>query len=99
MKGHGNHLAGGKISSSHTTVIDAAIELVKTADKLEEVSKIVLGMITPGLGVGRHVIKFLPIMRGLKVVVRGTNSKQELFIYTSNPVRTESALREMFERV
>jgi len=39
------HRAGKKFTSSHTTLIDAAEELVDAAAKLSEVTKISLGEI------------------------------------------------------
>lgn len=39
------HAAGGKITSSHTTIIDGAKKVITTARKLTEVTKISLGII------------------------------------------------------
>jgi hypothetical protein len=85
------HRAGGKITKSHTTIIDAAVSLVERAEKLPEVTKISLGEIKI-IGKGKANVKFLPIPAGLKAVVRGNISKQEIFIYSSDPEKTKNDL-------
>lgn len=91
------HLAGGKYSSSHTTVIDAAIPIAKAAAKLDCVSKIVLGVIK-SIG-GRAVanrLKIVDVEAGLLVTVRGTKSVQTIYIYTTDREGTKAALQEAF---
>ena len=39
------HKTGGKITTSHTSIIDAALPVVEAAEKLPEVTKISLGII------------------------------------------------------
>ena len=90
-----NHLAGGKLTKSHTTLIDAALPFVRVAQKIPEVSKISLGVITANIRVGKHHVKFLPITGGWKIVVRGTNSIQEVYVYTSSPEKTKKLLLEV----
>lgn len=90
-------MQGGKINGSHTILIDAAVKVIKAAYKDPNVTKVSLGFITLRLPVGAHRIKFTPIRGGLKVDVRGTNSKQELFVYTSNPASTEHTLFRAFK--
>lgn len=90
------HIAGGKISRSHTTIIDAAKKVVLKAEKLPEVNKISLGKITAGLPVGSHRIKCIPITGGLRAEIRGTSSKQQIYIYTSDYLSTEQALQGLF---
>ncbi|MBN1525506.1 MAG: hypothetical protein JW904_13575 [Spirochaetales bacterium] len=80
----GNHRAGGKITRSHTTLIDHAARIVDAIHDRPEVTKISLGMIS-NIGRGKPGIKFLPITGGFKLVVRGNISKQELFVYTKDP--------------
>ncbi len=91
-------MAGGKISRSHTSVIDAAEDILKAAQKLPYVTKISLGAITMKLPPGQHRIKFLPIQGGLRVEVRGTNSKQQFFMYSLDPDETERVLTEAFNQ-
>jgi hypothetical protein len=92
------HLAGGKITRSHTTAIDEAAALVKAADRLPEVKKIVLGVIVRGLPVGLPRLKCLPVTGGLRIEVRGTAAKQQLYVYTSDIEATESYLRKLFDK-
>ena len=82
-----------KITSSHTTLTDLAREVVETTHHMPEVSKISIGIIktTTSKG-GKRGIKFLPITGGLKAIVRGSGSVQELYIYTKNPKVTEQTL-------
>lgn len=87
---------GGKVNQSHSSAIDAAQKVIKAANRLPEVTKISLGVITWGLSSGAHRIKFTPIQGGLRVEVRGSRSKQQLFVYTKDPPKTESALAALF---
>jgi hypothetical protein len=84
--------AGGKITRSHSTAIEAAEPIIRAAERQPEVSKIALHRIVSGTKNGQHGLKFAPINGGLKVTVRGPRSLQELFIYTSDPERTKTAL-------
>jgi len=90
------HMRGGKISGSHSTVIDAAQKVVKLAERLPEVTKVSLGYIKNGLPTGGHHIKCAPIVGGLRVDVRGTHSKQEVFVYTNDLLKTTKALEALF---
>ncbi|HUX50620.1 MAG TPA: DUF2103 domain-containing protein [Spirochaetia bacterium] len=85
------HRAGGKFTRSHTTLIEAAAPLVDRAVELEEVSKVSLGMIKV-IGKGLPNIKSSAINGGLKYVVRGNLGRQEIYIYTSDPEKTQRAL-------
>jgi hypothetical protein len=87
----GIHRAGGKITRSHTTLIDQAAVIVDEIHDRPEVTKISLGMITK-IGRGKPNVKFMPATGGFKVVVRGNVSKQEIFIYTSDPDTTRGAV-------
>jgi len=87
----GIHRAGGKITRSHTTLTDQAAFIVDAIHDRPEVTKISLGMIA-NIGRGKPNVKFLPITGGLKVVVRGNTSKQEIFIYTGDPGSTRGAV-------
>ena len=78
------HRAGGKLTRSHTTVIDAVAPLVDLLQECQEVSKISLGMIK-NIGKGQTGLKFHPVTGGWRVVVRGNTSLQELVVYTPEP--------------
>ncbi len=78
------HLAGDKISDSHTTVIAAAEPLVKAAHKDPRVKKIVLGRIdnTAGTAGGnKQRVKIIDETACLLLSVTGSGSHQEVRIY------------------
>jgi len=85
------HRAGGKLTRSHTTLIDAAVPLVDFLQGRDEVTKISLGMIK-NIGKGSPGLKFHPVVGGWKVVVRGNVSLQEMVVYTSDPDATRWGL-------
>ena len=87
-----------KVSSSHTSTIDVAEDVVKSASKLDCVSKIVLGVIRPIKGPpASKSIKMTPIPAGIRVKVRGPKSVQELFIYTRDRLSAIKAITQAFE--
>jgi hypothetical protein len=91
------HKTGKKITTSHTSIIDAAVPLVEAAERLPEVTKISLGMIKQvGKSRGQHRIKFLPIFGGWKITVRGSSTVQEIYIYTENATNTKTAIEAEF---
>ncbi len=87
---------GKKSGGTHTTLIEAAVPLVKEAEKLSEVSKISLGFIkvTPGKR-GKRGVKFSLIVGGLLAKVRGNTSVQEIRIYTVFP----DVVQQTLERI
>jgi hypothetical protein len=85
-----------KLTRSHTTLIEAAEDIVKKATQMIEVSKVSLGIIKQ-ISVGKPRIKFLPITGGIKATIRGNASIQEIFIYTNDPKKTIGVLTELFE--
>ena len=92
----GNHIAGKKITKSHTTATDESIELIKSIEKNPYIKKITLGVITPGLRPGEKRIKVFPSRGSIKVVIRGTRSVQELYVYTYFPIETEKLIFNAF---
>jgi hypothetical protein len=91
--------SGGKFSSSHSTLIEAAEPLVRFANKLPEVSKISLGFIRSirGNGTNLHRTKYdLSEQACLKVTVRGGISIQELRLYCVSPVELQATLEAAF---
>ena len=88
--------AGGKITASHSTLIEAAVRVVAAARKQPEVSKISLGMIKSNIGIAPPRLIFRPMTGGLLVKVRGNNSIQDIRVYTSDPVSTQLALLQKF---
>ena len=85
------HRAGGKLTRSHTTVIDAVAPLVDYLQTCEAVTKISLGIIK-SLGKGLPSLKFLAVVGGWKVTVRGNTSLQEFVVYTSDPEKVRGEL-------
>ncbi len=91
------HKSGGKITTSHTSLTDAAFSIVEAAEKLSEVNKISLGVIKRvDKSRGPRIIKFLPIVGGWKLTIRGSTSVQEIYIYTNQADKTKSLLETMF---
>ena len=74
-------LGGGKISGSHSTLIEEAVPIVEAAKHIDTVKKVVLSVIMP-VRVGPRRIKFMSVPAGLRVTVRGVHAAQKLFIYT-----------------
>lgn len=89
------HAAGGKITASHTTIIDEAEAIVNKAQTLSEASKISLGIIKQ-IGSGKRKITFSEIPAGFLVKVRGSVTMQELRVFTSNKAKTREALFRTF---
>lgn len=86
---------GGKITKSHSTATETSVEVVEAANRLDEVTKISLGILKH-VGGGHKSIKFLPITGGTKAIVRGNGAIQEVFIYTNEPVLTQQKLSKGF---
>jgi hypothetical protein len=91
------HKTGKKITTSHTSIIDAAIPVVEAAEKLPEVTKISLGIIKQvGKSRGQHRVKFQPIVGGWKITVRGSSTVQEIYVYTENATSTKTVIEAEF---
>lgn len=91
------HKTGRKITTNHTSIIDAAIPIVEAAERLPEVSKISLGIIKQvGKSRGQHRIKLLPITGGWKITVRGSSTVQEIYVYTEDTTGTKTAIEARF---
>ena len=87
---------GKKSGGSHTTLIEAAVPLVKEAEKLFEVTKISLGFIksTPGQR-GAKRVKFKRSTSGLLMTVRGNTSVQAIRVYTASPDIVQQILEKI----
>ena len=83
---------GGKITASHGSTTETAAIIVSAATKFEEVTKVSLGIIKHIGGGGKRRIKITSVPAGLKVVVRGSGSVQDLFIFTGKPEVTQKKL-------
>lgn len=91
-------LKGGKISNTHSSFIAAAAPIIAFAKRLPQVSKVVLSEIRM-VGGGPCRLKFVPIPAGLRLVVRGPNSQQQLFVYTGEPEVVRSAIETEWEQL
>ncbi len=80
-----NHLAGGKYTGSHTTVIPAARIVCEIANACPYVTKIGLGFIKTGLKAnGVQSVKIIDDGSHLLLVVKGNTASQEIHVYVSN---------------
>jgi hypothetical protein len=91
-------ILGGKITNSHSTLTETAEKLVTEAIKSPLILKIGIANITH-VGGGRRSLKFLPITGGIKAVVRGSGSVQELYIYTNTPNEAIAKLKIIFSSI
>ena len=92
-----NHIQGKKKGGNHTTIIDAAIEVVKYVQSLEQVSRVSPGFIKSGLKGGvQHRIKIAEEKGSLLLKVRGGLSFQEIRVYTSCPEAVRKMIEEKF---
>jgi hypothetical protein len=91
------HAQGKKVSRRHTTLIDAAHDVVKAARRVASVTNMTFGVIeqVKGSAVNKR-LKIEDIPAGLRVVVRGSKTIQELFIYTTNRQETAKAITKAF---
>ena len=92
-----SHISGKKIAKSHSTVIKAAEPIIRSALKLTEVSKIITGEIAT-IRNGTERIKFTVIPAGLKIMVRGINARQQLFVYTNKPDSIQKELEQIWQK-
>lgn len=83
---------GSKIAKSHSSVVSEAVPMIEAAKGLPQVSKVVPSEIVRVRG-GEVRIKFMPVQAGLRMVVRGVQSQQEVFVYTGEPAVVERLLR------
>lgn len=95
----GKHMNGKKRGGRHTTCIDAAIPVVKFAEKLPEVTKISPGFIKSGIRGGRQRIKLKDIVGGVRLIIRGSTCVQEVKVYSQNPGTTKMAFIKYFPEI
>lgn len=83
--GKGKHRMGGKITSKHTSAIEAVAQLVDFLKDNEEVTKISLGVISVPKTARKDANKALKVIEepaGLLVKVTQKNVIQEFRVYT-----------------
>lgn len=90
------HIAGGKITATHTTVTEAAKRVVEVAKKIPAIKRVGLGQITPASG-GSHRITVKSQEKGAIVLsVRMPKSIQEVTLYTDS---VDYVLRELRKKL
>ena len=96
-----NHFYGDKkVSAKHSTTTDSAVPVINSLQKIPNIKKIRLGIIRSNRSRERW-IKISSIQGGIKIVVHGSTSLQEIFVYTDSSVKELSgsiseALKEKF---
>lgn len=90
------HRAGGKITGTHTTVIDASATVVDVAVKLDQVTKISLSIIQHVRSKKRR-LKFREISAGWEVSVYGNVFMQVIYLYTADRQAVKAALEHIFD--
>lgn len=86
-----------KTNGKHTTYIDEAAPIIKAAGKMDEVRAIGLNTIV-SIRSGKRHVRFVVLPAGLKIVVRGVNAIQDLFIYTTNADVVEQRLTALWSK-
>lgn len=91
------HIAGKKVAKGHSTIINEADKLVKFLYTHPLIEKIVTGEIKSIEHAPRR-IKITPIDAGLKLMIRGINARQFLFIYTSQPEIVARQIEDFWQK-
>ena len=89
------HLAGKKITKSHSTIIKAADKLITKLIKSPLIGKVSIGQIKV-IGAGPQKIKIIEQPAGLKLTVRGSTSIQNFFIYTDQKSATTGLINSLW---
>lgn len=79
--------------SNRSSLIDAAHSVVRAANRMEEVTKVIHGIIkNGGTRTGNRHLVINEAKGGLEVKVVGNESTQMLYVVTSDPGRTRATL-------
>lgn len=92
------HVVGKNISKRHSTVIEAALPIVTFLQKTGEISNIGLGRLDVHLPPTEWRIKMSEMRGGLLLQIRGTNSIQQIRVYTAAVEIVRTKLLEEFGR-
>ena len=88
-----------KISKNHATAIDAAVEIIKFAQKSPLVNKISLGMIRQcRMGQGMKNIKIKTIPAGLELTIKGNAYTQTIYLYIESADENNQIASEQIEK-
>ena len=89
-------MAGGKFCGSHTTIIDAAYDLVRFLNNQPEVKKISLGIIRQcKAGSSQKNIKIKETTSGLELTIRGNMYVQTIFVYLEDAEANREGVEKM----
>lgn len=91
------HRAGGKFTSSHSTVIPEATRVLDRANKHDGVTKVSIGMIEHAKS-RQPRLKFDDVPAGFKMTVYGRITLQHFVVYTNDRHNVISALKDHFDR-
>lgn len=87
------HFSGSKFAKSHTSVIEHAVIVVKIAQRMSWISKIILGEIKQ-CGSGKIHYDIKEIQAGIQVVVRGPRTVQRITLITGDKKGTKKELQK-----
>lgn len=91
------HLSGKKFSKRHTTVIDAAKKIIKFLANQSLVNKISIGEIK-AISNGPKRLKISNSPAGIKLMIRGSNSIQYFFIYTTEIEKAKLLINDFWKK-
>ena len=86
-------LSGKNVSAKHTTFSKEAALVIETAKKHLQVTNVVPGMIRRKGG-GRRALKIETLPAGLRVIARGSDSVQLIWVYTSAQASVGQTIKE-----
>lgn len=92
------HIAGKKVAKGHSTIIDEAEKLVKFLYSHPLVDKMVIGEIK-SIEHGPRRIKIIPIEVGLKLVIRGVNARQFIFVYSRGKAVVSREIERFWQKL
>ncbi len=93
-------IAGKKFSGGHSTVIEAAYELVRKLEADELVYKISLGIIRQGkMTSSLKTFKCREIPAGIEVVVRGNAYAQTIYIYIMDTSKNRERVMRIIDKL
>ena len=92
------HTSGRRVTSSHSTYIDAVEPVLRAARSIPSIKRIALGVVKLNLPSAPQRIKITRANGALDLQVRGNTSVQALMLYTDSPAHTERLLKEALRR-
>jgi hypothetical protein len=90
-------ILGGKVATSHSTLIPEVVPLIAFAQKNALIDKAVISKIT-NIGNSMPRLKIQLIPAGMKLTVRGRTAVQIIFIYTREQKRVANELENFWQQ-